>query len=60
MFYTSDAVIYFAACNDGYYGVNCSELCGNCAKKITCDRMTGYCESGCDEKHKGLRCKSSG
>ncbi|XP_056003127.1 neurogenic locus notch homolog protein 1-like isoform X2 [Ostrea edulis] len=38
-------------CNEGYYGKNCSFVCGHCAENATCDVVDGscpskYCEAG--------------
>ncbi|XP_056003146.1 multiple epidermal growth factor-like domains protein 10 isoform X2 [Ostrea edulis] len=33
-------------CKHGFYGTNCSLVCGHCAGNATCDHVTGSCPSG--------------
>ena len=36
-----------SACPDGFYGHNCSRLCGECLGDDVCDKTTGTCPRGC-------------
>jgi len=45
-------VVYFAACEDGWWGPWCQNECGNCYKEGSlepgpCNNVTGVCELGC-------------
>ncbi|XP_062620884.1 multiple epidermal growth factor-like domains protein 10 [Saccostrea cucullata] len=40
----------FSACRNGFYGRNCSFLCGQCANNAKCDHVTGSCPSGLCER----------
>jgi hypothetical protein len=33
------------ACDEEFYGHNCSGVCGHCANNATCDHVTGSCPS---------------
>ncbi|XP_070193878.1 receptor-type tyrosine-protein phosphatase epsilon-like [Littorina saxatilis] len=33
------------SCTDGYWGIDCSEKCGNCSNSEVCDKVTGHCSS---------------
>ncbi|XP_062618946.1 multiple epidermal growth factor-like domains protein 6 isoform X5 [Saccostrea cucullata] len=33
-------------CERGFYGINCTRLCGHCTKNATCDHVTGSCPNG--------------
>ncbi|KAI8775888.1 multiple epidermal growth factor domains protein 6, partial [Biomphalaria glabrata] len=36
-------------CRDGFYGLDCASECPEgCRSPRTCDRLTGFCTSGCD------------
>ena len=42
----------FSECEDGYFGTNCDQLCGQCAivkgkNQSSCDIKTGSCIDGC-------------
>ncbi|XP_052765783.1 CUB and zona pellucida-like domain-containing protein 1 isoform X2 [Mya arenaria] len=49
-------VAFDLGCDDGTYGQNCSEMCGNCLNNSVCDPVNGSCPSGCDKGFMGLRC----
>ncbi|KAK7485110.1 hypothetical protein BaRGS_00023650 [Batillaria attramentaria] len=34
-------------CNDGYWGITCNKMCGECRDGALCDKVTGNCTSGC-------------
>ncbi|XP_062596177.1 multiple epidermal growth factor-like domains protein 6 isoform X2 [Saccostrea cucullata] len=34
------------ACRKGFYGRNCSRLCGHCAENLGCDQVNGSCSAG--------------
>ncbi|KAL3878258.1 hypothetical protein ACJMK2_030623, partial [Sinanodonta woodiana] len=42
-------------CSPGWYGLNCSSKCGNCANE-TCDFINGTCFLGCSEGYRGIGC----
>ena len=41
------SILIFTECEDGYYGRNCTEKCGNCKDDAACDKYTGHCIMGC-------------
>ncbi|XP_062569338.1 platelet endothelial aggregation receptor 1-like, partial [Saccostrea cucullata] len=43
-------------CADGYYGQNCSSICGNCLGG-RCDKENGSCLSGCQQNWKEPLCQ---
>ena len=40
----------FVECVDGFYDNNCMSSCGHCSDGRPCDKITGYCLSGCESK----------
>ena len=44
-------------CKDGFYGVNCSQKCGQCDDNNICDKGTGYCLIGCKTNLQPPFCK---
>ena len=44
-------------CKDGFYGVNCSQSCGQCDDEGVCDKTTGYCLMGCQSNFQPPFCK---
>lgn len=36
---------YVSECNDGWYGENCKEQCGQCLNVSECDPVTGHCKA---------------
>ncbi|KAK2138332.1 hypothetical protein LSH36_3284g00011, partial [Paralvinella palmiformis] len=34
-------------CEDGFYGTNCQDQCGQCKTNTICDRYNGTCHDGC-------------
>lgn len=51
--------VFFAACREGTYGINCTKLCGQCADWSDCDSVTGVCKLGCQPGWYGERCDKS-
>lgn len=41
----------------GLYGVNCSEMCGNCCDVKKCLFLNGWCLNECKVIYVGLICK---
>ena len=35
-------------CEDGQYGVNCYQQCGECLNQAPCDKRTGHCPGKCE------------
>ena len=53
-------VLYLTSeCDGGFYGQNCSEVCGYCFRKDQCQFMNGTCFKGCDGGYWGERCTKS-
>ena len=48
-----------AGCSDGFYGINCSTACGQCANNVACDKTTGRCPSGCKAGYWSDICNTS-
>ena len=49
---------YFPECSIGLYGVNCLQNCSMaCGIPGNCDRITGYCQGGCQRGWTGVRCE---
>ena len=49
---------YFSECMVGFYGVNCLQNCSmTCGIPGNCDRITGYCNGGCQRGWRGVRCE---
>ena len=48
---------YVSECISGFYGQDCSTLCGFCLKNETCNHVTGLCSKGCAAGHQGDTCK---
>lgn len=49
---------FILGCPTGFYGVDCSETCGNCRDIGQCDRNNGSCLTGCDAGYKGDLCRA--
>ena len=43
-------------CDDGTFGQDCKQACGNCLGEEQCDHVNGTCLNGCDAGYKGLEC----
>lgn len=45
-------------CEEGRYGVNCSQRClGHCKEDASCNHVTGRCDGGCDTGWTGNLCE---
>ena len=40
----------------GYFGLNCSALCGHCTANHSCHHETGECMLGCENGWTGITC----
>ena len=49
-----------SACASFKYGINCTELCGNCLNGDACQLETGSCTSGCEPGYTGEHCTDGG
>lgn len=53
----NDCIIFFQECSVGLYGANCLQNCSMvCGVPGNCDRVTGYCNGGCQRGWTGVRC----
>lgn len=46
--------IFLSACQNGFYGEGCSEMCNNTC--TGCNHINGSCDSGCLQGWKGEFC----
>lgn len=44
----ANVYILFSECISGFYGENCTQLCGNCKKGTICNSRSGMCPAGCE------------
>ena len=51
--------LLFLVCDDGYYGMNCTSICGNCSDNAACNKTTGECPGGCSSSWKPPFCNES-
>lgn len=42
------SLFFFPECDDGTYGLECENACGNCSDGNWCNHMNGSCPNGCD------------
>ena len=55
------SISFLSACLVGFYGVNCLQNCSmTCGIPGNCDRITGYCNGGCQRGWAGDRCEGKG
>ena len=47
---------YITACDDGMYGANCSQNCGDCLGNEACHHINGSCLTGCDKGYHAQKC----
>lgn len=45
-------------CDNGYYGYDCKDNCGNCRGINQCVYTNGTCVTGCDDGYQGYLCKT--
>lgn len=48
---------YISACDDGQYGENCREKCGECFGSNQCHYINGTCMDGCKSGYQEFNCK---
>ncbi|XP_045206721.2 multiple epidermal growth factor-like domains protein 10 [Mercenaria mercenaria] len=46
----------YEACDDGFYGTNCTSKCGRCMSNMPCDKVSGNCPSDCQAGWMGVKC----
>ncbi|XP_052695719.1 multiple epidermal growth factor-like domains protein 10 [Crassostrea angulata] len=55
--YTELCEVIVLACDEGWYGDNCSQQCvGHCRDNTSCNHVTGQCERGCGAGWTGIFC----
>ena len=59
MLNVSIVFLLLLACDDGYYGINCTLKCGNCSENAACNKTTGECPGGCSSGWKSPLCNES-
>lgn len=50
--------LFLIACDEGLYGLNCSEKCGHCRDIKQCSHLDGMCTTGCDAGFQGTLCET--
>ena len=50
---------FFSECENGYYGDDCKEKCGQCLHGQPCDKQKGKCLRGCQPNFLSPFCKGS-
>ena len=50
---------FFTECDNGTFGKNCTELCGNCVEEGQCHFVNGTCMDGCVPGFSGPFCIES-
>ncbi|KAL4230214.1 hypothetical protein ACF0H5_010599 [Mactra antiquata] len=48
----------YEVCDNGTYGINCTEQCGRCLNNEPCNKTSGECESGCQSGWTGAMCRN--
>lgn len=44
-FFVNMIVLYNLECDDGYFGLNCIEMCNRICR--SCNKKSGLCDNGC-------------
>ena len=52
-----DFFYFSSACDNGRFGMECSEFCGHCNANAQCHHITGLCTTGCSPGFNGTLCK---
>ena len=47
LYFYRNLIIIYIGCEDGSYGTNCQDRCGQCKTNVVCDRYNGTCHDGC-------------
>ena len=47
LYFYRNLIIIYIGCEDGSYGTNCQDQCGQCKTNTICDRYNGTCHDGC-------------
>ncbi|XP_062573351.1 cell death abnormality protein 1-like, partial [Saccostrea cucullata] len=47
---------YCSECKDGYYGPDCTQNCSYCKTGTLCNKTSGICPNGCQDKWGDPRC----
>lgn len=48
---------FTSECDAGYYGKNCTKLCGHCIESKKCHHVSGICSKGCEPGYRGNTCE---
>ena len=51
-------MVHIPGCEDGEYGENCANSCGNCAGSDVCAKTDGACPGNCAPGFEGQQCAS--
>ena len=51
-------LLLYAECENGKFGDNCVQVCGNC-KEESCQHDVGWCLLGCKDGYQGTQCNSA-
>lgn len=58
MFKNNIEICQLKGCENGFYGNDCKEICGNCVELNQCFHTNGTCLTGCENGYHGDVCKT--
>ena len=50
--------VFHKGCEEGYFGTECSQVCGLCRNTVDCHHVNGTCLTGCKSGYIGHMCKT--
>ena len=50
--------VFHLECDEGYFGTECSQVCGWCKNTVDCHHLNGTCLTGCEAGYIGDMCKT--
>lgn len=53
---TNEKICVSTGCDDGEWGSNCAQTCGNCNNTDICNKINGDCPNGCKAGWKTSKC----